>query len=80
MPFYIVINDPSGHSNIKNPFAPKLDDRIFISYFTRTKEDLEMMGYNQQNAEDNAQSVNNNNQKCSDSACDHKHEQTSQEQ
>ena len=39
-----------------------------------------MMGYNQQNAEDNAQSVNNNNQKCSDSACDHKHEQTSQEQ
>lgn len=39
-----------------------------------------MMGYNQQNAEDNAQSVSNNNQKCSDSACEHKHEQTSQDQ
>ena len=44
------IIDPSGNSNIKNPFAPKLDHRILISYVPRTLEQLEEMGYSQENA------------------------------
>lgn len=37
LPFTVHLYDPSGHSNIKNPFAPKLDERLFITYFTRTQ-------------------------------------------
>lgn len=30
------IVDPSGNSNIKNPYAPKLDDNLMFSYPQRT--------------------------------------------
>ena len=50
LPFTIHLYDPSGHSNIKNPFAPKLDDRLFVTYFTRTQEQILAMGYNLENA------------------------------
>lgn len=49
LPFTVTVYDPSGNSNIKNPFAPKLDSRLFISYFTRTAEQMKKMGYNQEN-------------------------------
>lgn len=47
------VYDPSGNSNVKNPFAPKLDERIFISYFTRTIEQLTKMGYSHENIIEN---------------------------
>lgn len=46
LPFTLNILDPSGNSYVKNPFAPKLDHRLFISYFTRTKDQIIEMGYN----------------------------------
>ena len=45
LPMTVKIQDPSGNSNIKNPFAPKLDHRLFISYVPRTLEEMKKMGY-----------------------------------
>jgi C4-type Zn-finger protein len=35
-PLTIRIRDPSGNSNIKNPFAPRIDKNMEIGYFRRT--------------------------------------------
>lgn len=35
-PVTIKLRDPSGNSTIKNPYAPKLDKQMEISYFRRT--------------------------------------------
>lgn len=46
------LRDPSGNSNIKNPFAPKIDKNMEVRYFKRTKEELIAMGYNVGNVEE----------------------------
>ncbi len=45
-PLTLRLRDPSGNSNIKNPFAPKIDKNMEIRSFKRTKEELLAMGYN----------------------------------
>lgn len=44
-PLTVKIRDPSGNSNIKNPFAPKMDKNLEITHFTRTIEEIVSMGY-----------------------------------
>lgn len=50
-PITIRIKDPSGNSNIKNPYAPKMDKNLHITNLHRTRQDLLSMGYNPENAE-----------------------------
>ena len=49
-PLSVKIRDPSGNSNIKNPYAPRLDKQMEITYFRRTLEELQKMGYSIENA------------------------------
>jgi len=35
-PLTVRVRDPSGNSNIKNPFAPKIDKNLEITHFERT--------------------------------------------
>jgi C4-type Zn-finger protein len=35
-PLSVTITDPSGNSNIKNPFAPAQDKNMEITYVQRT--------------------------------------------
>lgn len=49
-PLTVKIRDPSGNSNIKNPFAPKVDKNMEITHFERSVEELTKMGYSKQNA------------------------------
>jgi hypothetical protein len=51
-PLTVKVRDPSGNSNIKNPFAPRLDKQMEMSYFRRTLEELKKMGYSIENAEE----------------------------
>jgi C4-type Zn-finger protein len=51
-PLTVKLKDPSGNSNIKNPFAPRIDKQMEISYFRRTLEELEKMGYSIENAKE----------------------------
>jgi zinc finger protein len=44
-PFQFILDDPSGNSFIENPYAPQTDPNIQVSYFERTKEMSEAMGY-----------------------------------
>ena len=44
-PLTVQIRDPSGNSNIKNPFAPKADKNMEITHFDRTVDELIQMGY-----------------------------------
>lgn len=46
------MKDPSGNSFIKNPFAPKADKNMEVRYVPRTLEELQKMGYNQENAKE----------------------------
>ena len=39
------MRDPSGNSNIKNPFAPKNDKNMEITHFERSVNELIQMGY-----------------------------------
>ena len=48
-PFEIILDDPSGNSFIENPYAPQTDPNIEVSYFDRTKEMAEQMGYSLEN-------------------------------
>ena len=48
-PFELILDDPSGNSFIENPYAPQTDPNIKVSYFTRTKEMAEQMGYSLEN-------------------------------
>jgi C4-type Zn-finger protein len=50
-PLTFKLRDPSGNSNIKNPFAPRIDKNMEIRYFKRTREELIAMGYNPANTE-----------------------------
>lgn len=51
-PLTIKLKDPSGNSNIKNPFAPRLDKQMEVGYFRRTIEELQRMGYSVENAKE----------------------------
>lgn len=51
-PLTVKIRDPSGNSNIKNPFAPRIDKQMEITYFRRTLEELQKMGYSIENAKE----------------------------
>ena len=44
-PFELILDDPSGNSFIENPYAPQTDPSIKVSYFDRTKEMAEAMGF-----------------------------------
>jgi len=48
-PFHIVLEDPSGNSYIKNPYAPTEDPQMKIKHFNRTVEQLDAMGYKAEN-------------------------------
>ena len=48
-PFLFILDDPSGNSFIENPYAPQTDPNIKISFFERTKEMAESMGYSIEN-------------------------------
>ena len=48
-PFELILDDPSGNSFIENPYAPQTDPNIKVSYFDRTKEMAEAMGYSLEN-------------------------------
>jgi zinc finger protein len=54
-PLTLKLRDPSGNSNIKNPFAPRIDKHMKIRSFKRTKEELLVMGYNPDKAEEEMQ-------------------------
>lgn len=49
MPYTFEIDDPSGHSNIKNMMAPLADPMLSISKYVRTVEQITAMGYNPEN-------------------------------
>lgn len=51
LPFTFILDDPSGHSNIKNPFAPNQDPNIKTEKYVRTVEQITAMGYTPENAE-----------------------------
>ena len=48
-PFELILDDPSGNSFIENPYAPQTDPNIKVSYFERTKEMAEQMGFSLEN-------------------------------
>ena len=48
-PFELILDDPSGNSFIENPYAPQTDPNIKVSYFDRTKEMAEAMGFSLEN-------------------------------
>ena len=48
-PFEFILDDPSGNSFIENPYAPQSDPYIKVSYYERTKEMIESMGYSVSN-------------------------------
>lgn len=43
-PFEIVLDDPSGDSFIENPFEPRRDPNMTISFYKRSKEQNEALG------------------------------------
>ena len=48
-PFELILDDPSGNSFIENPYAPQTDPNIKVTYFVRTKEMAEQMGFSLEN-------------------------------
>ena len=62
-PFELILDDPSGNSFIENPYAPQTDPNIKVSYFVRTKEMAEQMGFsleNQKNEQENVEKKEEN--------------------
>lgn len=53
LPTNFILDDPSGNSFIENPYAPQTDLNIKVSYYERTKEMAESMGYMIQPNEEN---------------------------
>jgi len=43
-PFTLHIRDPSGNSFVENPFAPKEDPALKIAHFSRSLEEMKMLG------------------------------------
>jgi zinc finger protein len=46
-----VVDDPSGNSFIKNPYAPNVDKKVKIEKYLRSVEQLVEMGYSPENAQ-----------------------------
>ncbi|XP_071476597.1 zinc finger protein ZPR1-like [Diadema antillarum] len=44
-PFHLIIDDPTGNSFIENPFAPKPDPALKVTYYKRTSEQQKMLGF-----------------------------------
>ena len=60
-PFLFILDDPSGNSFVENPYAPQTDPNIKVSFFERTKEMAESMGYSIENQKiENDKSDNKN--------------------
>jgi len=57
LPFTFEINDPSGHSNIKNLMAPRSDPMLVIKKYVRSVEQITAMGYMSENADPNGADV-----------------------
>jgi len=51
LPFKFIIDDPAGNSYIKNPFFPNPDPNMKVEKYSRTVEQIVMMGYQPENAE-----------------------------
>lgn len=51
LPFTIIVDDPSGNSFIKNTLAPKIDPRLHVNHYNRTKAMAQEMGYSVENTE-----------------------------
>lgn len=47
-----MIDDPAGNSYIKNINFPNADPNLVVEKFTRTVDQLRMMGYDPENAEE----------------------------
>ena len=62
-PFELILDDPSGNSFIENPYAPQTDPSIKVSYFDRTKEMIEQMGFSVENQKQEMQSGENTDNK-----------------
>ena len=45
LPFYVIVNDPTGHSYIANPFAPLIDNNLKEEHYERTKEQMIDLGF-----------------------------------
>ena len=60
-PFEFILDDPSGNSFIENPFAPQTDPNIKVTYFERTKEMIEQMGFSLDNQKNEIKEKNENN-------------------
>ena len=58
-PFEFILDDPSGNSFIENPFAPQTDPNIKVTYFERTKEMIEQMGFSVDNQKNEIKEKNN---------------------
>lgn len=58
-PFTFIIDDPSGNSHIKNPYAPQADSMIKIQTYERTNEQLNQMGFEIENSIINQPSTTN---------------------
>ena len=49
-PFTFIIDDPSGNSHIKNPYAPQADPLLKIETYERTHKQLKEMGFEVENS------------------------------
>jgi len=58
LPFTFTIDDPSGHSNIKNPVAPLEDPNLVVKKYIRSIEQIVAMGYSPENVEADQPVVN----------------------
>ena len=56
-PFELILDDPSGNSFIENPYAPQTDPNIKVTYFVRTKEMAEAMGYSLENQKEEQKEI-----------------------
>ena len=44
--FEVILDDPSGDSFIENPFEPKKDPNMTVTFYKRSKEQNEDLGIN----------------------------------
>ncbi|XP_067676893.1 zinc finger protein ZPR1-like [Haliotis asinina] len=51
-PFKLVVDDPSGNSFVENPHAPKRDKEMTVTHYTRSKEQNEHLGLNEEETEE----------------------------
>lgn len=43
-PFHIELDDPSGNSYIKNPYAPNEDPQMKMKHYNRTLKQIQVQG------------------------------------